>query len=648
MCGIAGAFSATSRALPAAVFRMSEQIRHRGPDDDGLWSDGEAGIALGHRRLAVQDPTAAGKQPMVSPCGRWVIVFNGEIYNHHAIRRDIERATGGCWSGHSDTETLVSAIALWGFDQTLSRLVGMFAVAAWDRSSRSLWLARDRMGEKPLYYGWIDGDFVFASELRAILAYSGGAGLSVSRSSLLLLTSLNYIPAPWSIYREIGKLMPGTYLHLKAPTDQSAQATPYWTFPLATHSGCHLDPSSNGGLDACLGQVDAALRRSVKSQMLSDVPLGALLSGGIDSSLVVALMQSESSERIKTFTIGFDESSADESRHARQIAQHLGTDHHEMILTPTDALGVIPRLPGLLDEPMADSSQIPTMCVMELARRHVTVALSGDGADELFGGYGRYRRIPKAWGRMRMTPRWIRASLNALVQPDTLDHIAALGGNRGRDLLRKSRYYLPRMAGAYSARDLYVGMLMQWIDAPVVKGLGQDPRDSVYQVLSRAESTDLVPFMMEADALTYLPDDVMVKVDRSAMACSLETRAPFLSQEVVELSSRLPLSCKLDQNRGKAILHECLAKHLPREMFERPKQGFSVPLDAWLRGPLREWAEELLDPKRIQREGYFDPVVVERAWRAHQEGRRNHGHQLWSVLMFQGWLAQHPAMDASP
>lgn len=640
MCGIAGVFSTKVEGISAGVARMTDRIRHRGPDGDGIWVDLEAGIGLGHRRLSVQDLSEAGQQPMSSSSGRWVVVFNGEIYNHLDIRRDIGREAGTAWRGHSDTETLVRAIELWGFEGALSRLVGMFAIAAWDRTTRSLWLARDRMGEKPLYYGWVNGEFVFGSELRAVRAYSMGAGLSVSRSALSLLTTLNYIPAPWSIYSEIEKLMPGFVLHVKAPRGEAALPIAYWVFPAADETDSGIEIPGSDDLDAWTARVDKTLRRAVKGQMLSDVPLGALLSGGIDSSLIVALMQSESARPINTFTIGFDESASDESRHARRIAQHLGTEHHELILTPNDALNGIPQLPGVLDEPMADSSQIPTMAVMALARQHVTVALSGDGADELFGGYGRYRSIPKAWSRMRLVPRAALASLNHMVQSGPSDALASLGGSRAGSLLRKSRYYLPRMARARTPFDLYAGMLMQWSDASVVRGLESEPDRLVAQVLGRGQSTGLVPFMMKADALTYLPDDVLVKVDRAAMAHSLETRAPFLDKDVVELSSKVPLPFKLEPTRGKAVLHECLARYVPREMFERPKQGFSVPLDLWLRGPLRDWAGDLLSRDRLEREGYFNPAVVEQAWQLHLSGKRDNGHQLWSIIVFQSWLSQ--------
>lgn len=619
---------------------MTDAIRHRGPDGEGIWTDVEAGIGLGHRRLSILDLSEAGRQPMQSPGGRWIVAFNGEIYNHLDIRRELERDGRDAWRGHSDTETLAKAIELWGFEATLPKLVGMFAIAAWDRNTRSLWLARDRMGEKPLYYGWVNGEFVFASELKAIRDYSRGTGLSVSRESLSLLTSLNYIPAPWSIYNEIGKLMPGSLLCVESTQDRGAQARVYWKFPLPGELDADAGAAGVDDFRAWTDRVDSALRHAVKGQMQADVPLGALLSGGIDSSLIVALMQSESARPVSTFTIGFAESQSDESSHARRISRHLGTDHHELILTPQDALSRIPRLPGVLDEPMADSSQIPTMVVMELARRQVKVALSGDGADELFGGYGRYRSIPGAWRKLRYIPRPALSFLNGLAQARPSDLIASWGGRKGEHLLRRSRYYLPRMARARTPMDLYAETLTQWNGDGVVLGQPGQFDGLMGRVLGRADPSELVPFMMTADALTYLPDDVLAKVDRAAMANSLETRTPFLDRDVVELSAQVPLPFKLQKGRGKAVLHECLARYVPRDLFERPKQGFSVPLDAWLRGPLREWAGDLLSHDRIKREGYLNDAVVAQAWQSHQSGKQDNGHQLWSLIVFQSWLSQ--------
>jgi asparagine synthase (glutamine-hydrolysing) len=634
VCGIAGIFTRAAVPLHESAVRMVKQIRHRGPDGEGIWTDVDAGVVLGHRRLAVLDLSEAGQQPMQSVSGRWVIVLNGEIYNHREIRQLIEAgASHGQWRGHSDTETVAEAVQTWGFREALSKLVGMFAIAAWDRKERCLWLARDRMGEKPLYYGWVEGSFIFASELSSIRAFSGGAGLSVSPTSLSLLTALNYIPGPHSIYSEIRKLLPGTLLRMRSPGNSSIEPEAYWQFPTQ-----QLPAEQVTDMPYHVEMVDHALRQAVRSQMLAHVPLGALLSGGIDSSLVVAMMQAESALPIKTFTIGFDDLTSDESLHARKIARFLATDHHEMVVTPQVALDQIPRLPSLLDEPMGDSSQIPTMCVMGLAKRHVTVALSGDGADELFGGYGRYRSIPRAWGLLARIPQGVRAGAAKILGQSVWDRLAQVGGEKGSASLRQARYYLPRVARANAANDLYVSSVMQWIGCDIVLNHGRSSEADVAAVLDGVTSQALVPFMMEADALTYLPDDVLVKVDRAAMAHSLETRAPFLDKRVVELSSKIPLAAKFKEGRGKAVLQECLAKYVPRQLFERPKQGFSVPLDSWLRGPLRTWADSLLDPTRLESDGYFRQKPIREVWAQHQSGHVNAGHQLWSVLMFQAWL----------
>ena len=643
MCGIAGIFTSNAASIEASISRMAAQMEHRGPDGQGVWLDVEAGIALGHRRLAVLDLSDAGQQPMVSRSGRWVVVLNGEIYNHLDIRRDLESGPAyGAWNGHSDTETLAASFETWGFREALPRLNGMFAIAAWDRAQRTLWLARDRMGEKPLYYGWVNGGFVFASELRPIRAYSGGQGLAVSPASLALLTSLNYIPAPRTIYREVDKLSPGTCIKVPSPDRTTFSKEAYWTFPVQTKD----EEQGMAGLESDVNLVDAVLKQAVRRQLLSDVPLGALLSGGIDSSLVVAMMQSQSVTRVKTFTIGFEDRFADESRHAKAVADYLGTDHHEMVVTASAALDQIPRLPALLDEPMGDSSQIPAMCVMGLARQHVTVALSGDGADELFGGYGRYRSVPRGWAARQRIPEFAIRTFERSIERSAWDHLATLGGARGKALLRTLRYYLPRIAGAQSARALYASTLTQWVGADVVRGSDQSSEECVHEILDGRSSEDLVSFMMETDAMSYLPDDVLVKVDRAAMAHSLETRAPFLDRDVVELSSRIPISSKLDKHRGKVILQECLSKYLPRPLFERPKQGFSVPLDKWLRGPLREWAEELLDPARIEGDGYLNAEPIRFVWARHQAAQINAGHQLWSVLMFQAWLERVRQVDS--
>lgn len=541
------------------------------------------------------------------------------------------------WNGSSDTETLAGALETWGFDKALTRLSGVFSIAAWDRKERCLWLARDRLGEKSLYYGWLGSDFVFASELRPISIFDGGHRLSVSPESLALLTSLNYIPAPQSIFREVSKLAPGDRVRLQAD-GHHAEVRQYWIFPSPNPD--QTDPALP--LEAQVREVDTVLRAAVRRQMVPGISTGALLSGGIDSSLVVALLQAESAAPIKTFAIGFEDATADESVYAREVARHLGTDHHELMVTSKMAIDQIPRLPALWDEPLGDSSQIPTLCVLGFARQQVSAVFGGDGGDELFGGYGRYRRLYGAWRIARWFPSFLRRAGAVAVSGSFCDVAAARLGGRGVAALQKARYYLPRIAYADSEKDLYLAMLIQWARTDLVRNMARPSIDEIRETLDGASSTAFVPFMMETDAVTYLPDDVMIKVDRAAMLHALETRAPFLDPAVVALSSRLPLDGKLGKGVGKIVLRECLATHVPRNLFERPKHGFNVPLDLWLRGPLRDWAESLLDKGRLDADGYFDAGIVRSAWEDHLAGRASNGHQLWSILMFQAWLGNQP------
>lgn len=634
MDGIAGLLLRHRGAPHAAITRMQDQLRAACGGGQATWVDPESGALLGYRRCVEAALAGPVVVPTASASGRWIVALNGRLYDHHQIRQRMERAgSAQRWRGSTEAETLAEAIDAWGFDQALAQIPGQFAIAAWDRSERCLWLARDRLGEKSLYYGWLDDAFVFASELRPIRAFDGGRHLSVSQESLALLASLNYVPAPWSIFQQISRLAPGCRVRLNAG-DHDVQVQPYWTFPPPRAD--LMDPALP--LPAQVRAVDEALRAAIRRQMSPDLATGALLSGGIDSSLVVALLQAESNARVKTFTIGFEDAAADESPHAREISRHLGTKHHELMVTSSMAMDQIPRLPALLDEPLGDSSQIPTLCVLGFARQHVAVVYGGDGADELFGGYGRYRKLAHTWRAARWVPSLLRQSGAAAVTSGVGDVLARFAGSRGAQALQKARYYLPRIAYSGSERDLYYAMLTQWARVKLVRHLPGSAMDQVRRAMSRATSTAFVPFMMETDALTYLPDDVMVKVDRAAMSCALETRAPFLDHEVVELSSRIPLGGKLGADCGKVVLRECLAQHVPRALFERPKHGFNIPLDLWLRGPLRDWAESLLERKRLDQEGHFHAAAVRAAWEDHLAGRASNGHQLWSILMFQAWL----------
>lgn len=584
---------------------------------------------------------------MPSASGRYVIAFNGEIYNFQALRRDLEReGAAPAWRGHSDTEVLLSAFEHWGIEQALRRSVGMFSFALWDARDRVLHLARDRMGEKPLYYGWMGRAFLFGSELKALEA-SPAFEARIDRDAVALYMRYACVPAPYSIFAGVSKLLPGTLLSLTSGDLESRarpQPRPFWTLAQTASDGART--SYRGSALQAVNQLDAILREAVAGQMVADVPLGAFLSGGVDSSTVVALMQAQSRLPVRTFSIGFAEQDYDEAVHARGVAQHLGTDHTELYVSAEDALAVVPRLPTMYDEPFADSSQIPTFLVSHLARQHVAVSLSGDGGDELFGGYNRHR-----WGRtLRRALGWAPAPLRELlargitnVSPSALDATFAraipflprsLRFKAAGDKLHK----LAGLVGASSDELLYQQMVSLWPDGVAL-------RDAAYPVPpgwiaygTPAALRSLPERMMYLDSLGYLPDDILVKVDRAAMHTSLETRVPLLDHRVVEFAWRLPLDLKLRRGRGKWLLREVLHRYVPRELIERPKMGFGLPLDGWLRGPLREWAASLLDPSRLAREGFLNPEPVTRKWREHMAGTRNWQHHLWTVLMFEAWL----------
>lgn len=647
MCGLTGflQFPALDEDALAQVQAMAARLHHRGPDDGGAWIDAEAGIALGHRRLSIVDLSPAGHQPMHSASGRWVLAFNGEIYNHLELRRELEaHGAAPTWRGHSDTETLLAAIEAWGVDATLKRCIGMFALAAWDRSERALWLARDRIGEKPLYYGWQGDAFLFGSELKALRAHPAFAA-EVDRGALALLLRHNYVPGPHSIYRGIAKLPPGTWLRLDA-RQRDARPVAYWSLAEVAERGM-AEPFS-GSEDEAVDVLERLLGDAVAGQRVADVPLGALLSGGIDSTLITALMQAGSPRPVRTFTIGFEEGAYDEATHARAVAAHLGTEHTELRLTGADALALVPRLPAMYDEPFADSSQLPTHLVMQLARRHVAVALSGDAGDEFFGGYNRYFLGPAAWKKIGWMPLPLRRLLGAgmtALPPATLDTLAAplaqrLGiaqpGDKAHKLGRRLRV-------VRDMDDLFVSLVNEWPDASRMVIGSRIPPNLLDARQDWPRLSDPVARMMALDALTYLPDDILVKVDRAAMAVSLETRAPFLDRQVMEFAWSLPMSMKLRDGRGKWILRQLLDRHVPRTLVERPKMGFGIPLDDWLRGPLRDWAEALLDESRLRREGFLDPAPIRAAWCLHLERKASFGYRLWSVLMFQTWLEQQGA-----
>ena len=625
---------------------MATVIAHRGPDDHGVWIDEAAGLALAHRRLAVVDLSAAGHQPMHSATGRWIISYNGEIYNHAVLRRQLE-ASGHAfaWRGYSDTETLLACIESWGVEATLKRSVGMFAFALWDRQQRSLILARDRAGEKPLYYGWQGNAFLFGSELKALRAHPA-FNAPVDSGGLALLLRHNYIPTPYTIHEGVFKLPPGTWLQLRQG-QQELKPQAYWSLRDVAERGM-ADPFTGSEQEA-VSELSRLLAVAVAGQGAADVPLGALLSGGIDSSLITSLMQAQANHPVRTFTIGFGEKAYDEAAHARAVACHLGTEHTELRLSANDALDLIPQLPSMYDEPFADSSQLPTHLVMKLARQHVTVALSGDAGDEFFGGYNRYLHGPSVWRRIGWLPSPLRRALGAgmtALPASSLNSVAgplarwigvAQPGDKAHKLGRRLRH-------VQGIDDLYVSLVTEWSDAERLVVDGHAPANLLDDRSRWPALKDPVARMMALDGMTYLPDDILVKMDRASMALSLETRAPFLDRDVMEFAWRLPMSMKLREGGGKWILRQLLYRHVPRALIERPKMGFGVPLDQWLRGPLRDWAGALLAEDRLVREGYFDPRPIRDAWDRHQRGEASFGYRLWSVLMFQAWLERQGSL----
>lgn len=615
--------------------RMGKAIVHRGPDDNGIWLDADAGIGLSHRRLSVLDLSPAGHQPMVSPSGRYVIAFNGEIYNHLDLRRQMDSQV---WRGHSDTETLLAGFECWGIEETLRRTVGMFAIALWDRIDGSLILARDRMGEKPLYYGRQGGVFLFGSELKALTQHSAFEG-EVDREALVLYLRYCYVPAPRSIYRGLSKLAPGTLLRVCVGDRQLPEPKQFWSLKaVAAHGQC--EPFQGSDHEAVLA-LEATLLDAVQLQQISDVPLGAFLSGGIDSSTIAALMQAQSSRPVRTFTIGFQEPGYNEAEYAKAVACHIGTDHTELYVTSGQAQAIIPHLGTLYDEPFADSSQIPTYLVSQMAREHVTVSLSGDAGDELFGGYTRYALATKILQCPRPLRKLLAEGLTALspLVWDRLYHALApmLPKSDQFTLPGDKAHKLASLLEAESHEAMYRRLVSTWLDPEDVVRGSKEPPTLLDDRELWADGMVFEDRMMFLDAMTYLPDDILVKVDRAAMGVSLETRVPFLDHRVVELAWQFPLSMKLRDGQGKWLLRQVLYKYVPKELIERPKMGFGVPIDSWLRGPLRDWAEALLDEKRLQTEGFFHPQPIREKWTEHLSGRRNWQYLIWNVLMFQAW-----------
>ncbi len=621
MCGITGFIDNNRHQQDPKIViqKMTDALRHRGPSDQGIWVDHESAIALGHRRLSILDLSAEGHQPMVSASQRYIIVYNGEVYNFKELRKELE-PIGYSFRGHSDTEVILAAIETWGLHKAVERFIGMFALALWDKQEKTLSLVRDRLGIKPLYYGHLHGTFIFASELKAIRSWPG-FNLSINQDALALLMQRGYIPSPYSIYSGIQKLPAGNILTLKQKGDPKLST--YWSVAEMTEQGFN-NPYTGTDQDA-MAELEKILQDSIKLRMVADVPLGTFLSGGIDSSLVTALMQAQSPSPIKTFSIGFNEAGFNEAMHARAVAQHLKTEHTEFYTSPQDALNIIPDLPLIYDEPFADPSQIPTYLVSKLAKKYVTVTLSGDGGDELFYGYSHYISTVNRWKQINCLPQSLKnlaiTTLSKVTSKDCYTSQSII------DILRIN-----------NDQALYSRGISHWKDPTPLLKINEMPITPLTDPLWRKSVASLESYMMATDMMTYLPDDILVKMDRASMAVSLEARVPLLDHRVAEFAARLPLSMKYRNNTSKWILRQLLYKYVDRKLVDRPKMGFSVPIATWLRGPLKEWAATLLDETRLKNEGHFNPEPIIKKWNEHINGKQNWEHCLWNTLMFQAWL----------
>ncbi|MGB6064277.1 MAG: asparagine synthase (glutamine-hydrolyzing) [Desulfomonilaceae bacterium] len=653
MCGISGFCDFQGRpadSLRAICERMTNTLYHRGPDDSGVWIDENAQIALGHQRLSILDLSEMGRQPMISVCGRYIIVFNGEVYNHLSIRSQLEtEGKAPEFRGRSDTEVMLAAISAWGLDSALKKFIGMFAFALWDRHDHSLHLVRDRIGIKPLYYGWTAGGFIFGSELKALKAHPDFQG-RINRDALALYLRHNYIPAPYSIYENAFKLEPGHILTVRidekpASTKIPMASRPYWTAIAAWRHG--MEHPWRGTANEAIATLEELLLDSVKLRMISDVPLGVFLSGGIDSSTVTALMQSLSAERVKTFSIGFHEADFNEAPYAARVAEYLGTDHTEHYLTERDVLPVVPEVPKIYDEPFGDSSLIPTILVSRLARGQVTVALSGDGGDELFCGYQRYFFAEHVWRLISKFPFWSRRLAASLIRKTPR---AAL------DAVAYPLRYLPgkfELSGISLANRLHESAdllenpdfihwykrLVSQIKSPSDLVIDSRDRTTVaFELADWMNTWDYFHLMSYCDLMSYLPDDLLVKLDRASMAVGLEARVPLLDHRIAEFAATIPFELKVQNGTGKWLLRRVLMKYVPENLIDRPKMGFGIPIGRWLQNSLKSWAQSLLDKSRLGSEGYLRPTQVQKMWEEHQSGQKDWSTQLWSILVFEGWL----------
>ena len=676
MCGFAGLYLGRqfdAENINEVVTNMTNALEHRGPDDFGTWLDARDGIAFGHRRLAIVDTSPLGHQPMSSKDDQYMIVLNGEIYNHNQLRSELQILNPNiAWTGHSDTETLLAAFEYWGIEKTLKKSVGMFAIALWETASKKLYLIRDRFGEKPLYYGWIDDGqngkiFAFGSELKSFKAYPNFSN-TVCRTALKQYFRYMYVPSPYSIYSDIYKLEAGCMICIDGTPPQTppkeilhpleAMPQKYKNFSIerwyslkekiVKNSMQHFQDETEA-----ISTLEEQLVETIKIQSEADVPLGAFLSGGVDSSTIVALMQENQSKPVQTFTIGFEDKKFDESPYAHAVAKHLGTEHHELFVSSSDAQSLIPNLPKLYDEPFADSSQIPTHFVSMAAKKEVTVSLSGDAGDELFGGYNRYLFAPKLWNKVQWMPfaaRRVMGNSLAFLSIDAWDKIGQAfnsmnpGSRSISQLGDKVHKTALRFKTVQSIDELYKNLVCEWpnVDELVIADVSNYPSQQIINTLEdplpELGMDDAESRMMYWDAMTYMTDDILCKVDRAAMGVSLETRVPFLDHRIAEIAWRTPLKIKIKNNQGKWPLREILYKRVPRELIERPKAGFGIPLGDWLRGPMKEWAEALIEPNRLAAEGFLNPELVHLIWHEHQQQKRNWSFKLWSILMFQSWL----------